>query len=89
MSISLPPVDLPKKLWVDLYAATGLSVGTKLIIQNIGRDEVILTESDVKPISGYGLNKLPTRDYLTNAQGNVGAWAYSSGGSRLQGEADA
>ncbi|HHZ69085.1 MAG TPA: hypothetical protein EYN54_02120 [Methylococcaceae bacterium] len=84
MSTSLPPVILPRNVWVDIYAETGIAAGTKLIIQNIGRDETVLTESATQPTSGYGLNKLPSRQYVTNEASNVGAWAYSSRGTKLQ-----
>ncbi len=84
MSTSLPPVILPRNKWIDLYAETSIVAGTKLIVQNIGKSEVILTESATKPTSGFGLNKLPSRDFFTNSASNVGAWAYSSRGSKLQ-----
>ena len=84
MATSLPPVNLPRNVWVDLYDATSISAGTQLIIQNIGKDEVVLTESATEPVTGYGLNKLPSREFFTNAASNVGAWAYSSRGSKLQ-----
>lgn len=84
MSTSLPPVILPRNVWVDLYAETGITPGTSLIIQNIGRDETVLTESATEPTSGYGHNKLPSRQYVTNETANVGAWAYSSRGTKLQ-----
>ena len=87
MSTSLSPVTLPRNKWVDLYAETGISVGTQLIIQNIGKDEAVLTESATEPTSGYGLNRLPSREFFTNSSDNVGAWAYSSRGSKLQVEA--
>ncbi|PHS02417.1 MAG: hypothetical protein COA78_21085 [Blastopirellula sp.] len=87
MSTSLPPVVLSRNVWVDLYAETGITAGTQLIIQNIGKDEVVLTESATQPTSGYGLNRLPSRKYVTNEPANVGAWAYSSFGSKLQVEA--
>jgi len=89
MSTSLPPVILPRNKWVDIYAETGITAGTKIIIQNIGKDEVVLTESATEPDSGYGLNKLPSRNYVTNSDGNIGAWAYSSRGSKLQVEVSA
>jgi hypothetical protein len=84
MSTSLPPVILPRNVWVDLYAETGITAGAKIIIQNIGRDEAALTESATQPTSGYGLNKLPSRNYVTNNTDNVGAWALSSRGTKLQ-----
>lgn len=87
MSTSLPPVNLPRNVWIDLYAETGITAGTQLIIQNIGKDEAVLTESATQPTSGYGHNKLPSRDFFTNTASNVGAWAYSSFGTKLQVEA--
>ena len=84
MSTSLPSVVLPRNVWVDLYAETGIVLGTQLIIQNIGKDEAILTESATEPTGNYGLNKLPSRNYVNNSSGNVGAWALSSRGSKLQ-----
>lgn len=84
MATSLPPVILPRNKWVDLYAETGIAIGTQIIVQNIGKDEVVLTESATEPTSGYGHNKIPSREFFTNAAGNVGAWAYTSRGSKLQ-----
>lgn len=84
MSTSLPPVILSPNKWFELYAETGITVGTQIIIQNTGKYEVILTESATEPTSGYGHNKLPSREFFTNTTGNVGAWARSSRGSKLQ-----
>ena len=87
MAQSLPPVNLPRNTWVNLYASTGITVGTALIIQNIGAKEAILTESLDEPTSGYGHNKLMSRLFFINTDGNIGAWAYSSFGTKLQVEA--
>lgn len=84
MSTSLPPVILPRNVWVNLYTETGITAGIRIIIQNIGKDEAILTESAAQPTSGFGHNKIPSRDYVTNESANVGAWAYSSRGTKLQ-----
>lgn len=84
MATSLPPVKISRNEWVDLYAATGISVGTRIVIQNIGKSEVILTEASIEPTANFGQNKLPSREFFTNVAGNVGAWAYSGRGSKLQ-----
>ena len=88
MATSLPPVILPRNKWVDIYSETGISAGTRIIIQNIGKDEVVLTESASQPTSGYGQSKLPSRQFFINKAANIGAWAYSSRGSKLQVEED-
>lgn len=84
MANSLPPVKLPVNEWVDLYDKTGLTVGTKLIIQNSGSNDAILTESALLPTSGYGFNPLPKNSYVSNSTGNIGAWAKSTRGTTLQ-----
>ncbi len=89
MPTSLPRVNLPANVWVDLYAATGITAGIKLRVQNAGSSEVLLVESATKPItSSTGSNPLPTREFYTNKSGNVGAWAYTSDGGSLQVEED-
>ena len=84
MATSLTPVTILAKTWTDLYAATGIVVGAQLIIQNIGRDEAKLSESAAKPISTVGYNNLLVNDYLNSTAIPVGAWAYSSLGTKLQ-----
>lgn len=84
MATSLPSVRIPKNKWVDLYAATGIVVGTQIIVQNIGSGEVDLTESAAMPNAASGRNKLEPRLFFTNKAGNVGGWAYSKVGTILQ-----
>ncbi len=89
MAQSLPIVNLPVEKWVDIYADTGITVGTKLIIQNTGSSEVKLVESATEPLINTGYNSLPTREFFTNADANVGAWAKSKTGGSLQVEESA
>lgn len=84
MATSLPPVTIPKNTWVDLYDATGITIGVQLIIQNTGSSESKLVESLAEPTEASGFNLIPPRDYLTNAASAVGAWAFSDTGTTLQ-----
>lgn len=84
MATSLPPVNLGLGEWVDIYAETGITVGTQLTIQNTGDSPAILTESSSKPISGYGFNRVRPNEFLTNSSGSIGAWALSGRGTTLQ-----
>lgn len=84
MATSLPSVTIPLNTWVDLYAETGIPVGTQIIVQNIGSSEAVLTESATIPNSAIGSNSIPVRKYLTNEASNVGAWAFSGTGTTLQ-----
>ncbi len=89
MAQSLPPVNLPVETWVDIYSATSIVAGTKLIIQNTGSSEVKFVESATEPLNDTGYNSLPTREFFTNADANVGAWAKSKTGGSLQVEESA
>lgn len=84
MATSLTPVRVPSNTWVDIYAATGIAVGTQIIVQNIGSSEAILSESATEPTSTVGYNAIPPRIFLTNAVGSLGAWAFSESGTTLQ-----
>lgn len=71
-------VKLPAKTFVDLYAATGFTVGTKLKVKNLTPDSVRLFSTAAEP--------LPTDDHypcefrecpVTNEDTDLGAWAMS------------
>lgn len=83
MATSLPQVVLPSKTWVDLYDATGITLGTQLIIQNTGGTEARLVESLAQPELTSGFNLIPERDFLTSAAAPVGSWAYAHSGTTL------
>ena len=84
MATSSTPVKLIPRVWLDIYAETGISVGTQLTIQNIGAGETRLSESVVSPISTTGHNVLIEHAYLQSATTPVGVWAYATEGSLLQ-----
>ena len=84
MAQSLPPVNLPVETWVDIYEATGITVGTKLIVQNTGSSAASLVESATVPLVGTEYNELLPRLFFTIVAGNIGAWVKSKTGGTLQ-----
>ena len=72
MAQSLPSVFLPSEMWVDLYDATGIAVGTPLTIQNTGSSKVSLSESVTEPTANVGKNIMDPTDYLQSADVPVG-----------------
>ena len=84
MAKSLPSVDLPSGTWVDLYSATGISTGTKLIIQNQGVSNVLLVESATQPLLTGGYNSINPKEFFSSADTPIGAWAYAYSGNSLQ-----
>ena len=83
MANSLPNVTVKSKVWVDLYAATGIAVGTKIIIQNLGANECRLVEYNTEPTKRDGYNEILVGKYLSSADVPVGAWAYAHSGTTL------
>lgn len=65
------------KGWVDLYAATGIAVGTQIKIQNAKSDTVVaIGDTATQPTPTDGRAYVRTGKWLVNKQGDAGAWAY-------------
>lgn len=78
MADTLQNVPLTANTWVDLYAATGIVVGTAIIIQNLGGTTIRLNTKATSPLVTDGYNELTASDNVFgNASGDSGAWAYS------------
>ena len=78
-------VKLPPMIWVDVYAATGITVGAVVEVGNLTRNDVRLVASDVTPtpaddhailVGGRGITAI-------NETGDPGAWALCSGGGTI------
>lgn len=78
MADTLTNTALPAGTWVDLYADTGIAVGTKINVQNLGSSTVWLTVNATAPADGTTRNELsPGNDKFSNDASDSGAWAYS------------
>lgn len=75
MANTLPNVVLPAGVWVDLYAATGLTVGAKISVQNITPSDVRLCAKATTPSGSDGVNIIPFSRTAVNQTGDLGAWA--------------
>lgn len=65
--------------WVDLYAATGITVGTQIIIQNFkSNSPVALADTASEPTSTTGRVRVDETQFYQNEAGDAGAWAYCS-----------
>ena len=62
--------------WVDLYAASGITVGIQIRIQVLGPKTIIISDSAAEPVEGVdGHNKMRDDDWLINDIGDLGCWA--------------
>jgi len=85
MSDTLPDVTLPAKTPVDLYAETGITVGTKVSVQNITSSDVRVHVGVVAPTMGEsGAALLVPGQSGENTQGDSGLWAWSVTGGAVQ-----
>lgn len=78
MADNLPNVPVPAGSWTDLYAATGITVGTKLRVENVGSCDVYLAVQATQPAKDHNAYNIVKRrsDPLVNNVGDRGAWAY-------------
>lgn len=82
MSDTLSNISIPANEWVDLYALSGISVGEKLSIENVGVYDIRLSVSENKPSLSNDSYSVLTRKNgvrLQNSKGDKGAWAYCHG----------
>lgn len=79
MAQSLPNVVIKPNQHVDIYAATGITVGVQIIIQHVGGGDVELRESATQPDrAAVGFNLIRKGEDRTNSTGAIGAWAYAA-----------
>ena len=77
MADTLPNITLPVGgSWVDLYATSGIAVGTAISVQVVGGSstEVHVATSAGAP-TGAGYNVVRLDEEISNSAGESGAWA--------------
>ncbi len=78
MADTLPNIALPRGVWVDLYAATGITpIGTRIRVQNLGVKDVYLTTLATEPTDETAYVIVPRAFLAVNDDGDSGAWAQS------------
>lgn len=74
-------IPLPKSVWVDLYAVTGITVGTELLVQNQSTQACKIYAGATPPadltVSGAPFKTLKGWAEANNDDGDLGAWAIS------------
>lgn len=79
MADTLPNILVPEKQWTDIYSESGIVVGTKIQIQNIGSTDLYLYSGASAPGSVPGGGYIILRPFMTasNDTGDAGAWISS------------
>ncbi len=80
MADNISNVEIPKNTWVDLYAVTGITVGSQLVVENIGNNDVYLAVQAAQPDKDHAaynvVKRPPSPNTMQNSEGDPGAWAY-------------
>ncbi len=83
MSDTLQNVELPSRTWVDLYSQSGFSIGTRILVQNIGVCDVFLTSQAAQPTDYTAHQIIERTQFAINDSGDTGAWAFCWAGGLL------
>lgn len=83
MANLLDPVVVPQGTWVDVYAATGISTGAAIEIQNLTQLRIRAVEFSSEPTLDNGYHSFGPMEWAELPAGNVGGWVYSSGGQAV------
>ena len=78
MTDTLSNITLQENEWTDIYAATGISVGTKIAVENVGNTDIQLTTLATEPPKDYNAYVVCRRNgpNYENDTGDSGAWAF-------------
>lgn len=83
MADTLPNVVVPSQTVVDLYAETGIAVGTEIAVQMIGGGIAKLYAGAAlvsEPTDAMGFFPLYPRESVSNESGDLGAFIWSEHG---------
>jgi len=77
MSVTLPNIPLPSGVWIDLYAKSGIKVGTRVSIDNVSSSDIYYTSAQEQPDLDFrSYNTLKPRvGKVSNNKGDLGLWA--------------
>lgn len=80
----MPEVTIPEVGGsIDLYSATGITVGTQIRVQNKGNTIAFLTAEASAPANNDDGVALDTYTMAVNGSGDAGAWAACLNGAKL------
>ena len=72
-------ITLVSGVWTDIYQKSGIAVGTKIAVQNIGSSDVYLSVALTQPeVDSDSWQRIQPNDFpMTNDFEDPGAWAFS------------
>lgn len=79
MTVTRKSISLDSPDWVNIYQEAGISIGTKIAVQNIGSSDVYLSVALSQPErDSDSWQRVKPGDFpMANDFGDPGAWAFS------------
>ena len=74
---TLANIVLPANTWVDIYAASGVTVGVQINVENLGSQVVYLNAGAAQPTDQAAFRAVRPGSEKLNDTGDAGAWAFS------------
>lgn len=74
-------ISVPKGVWTNLYAVSGIAVGTRIRVENTGTCDAYLAVQAGQPSPSHNQYNILKRNgpKLSNNTGDAGAWAFCNG----------
>lgn len=72
-------IKIPENSYVNLYAESGITVGTRIVVQNVTSADIRLFSTSSTPTGLNDWKLLQPGKQMINETGDVGAWAYCVG----------
>ena len=77
-------VKLPARTWVDLYNATGITIGTQVSLINLTSNDLRLSDAAAEPTVSDDHIPLAYRSgSALNSTGDLGLWALCAAGGGI------
>ncbi|WP_150137935.1 hypothetical protein [Candidatus Enterovibrio escicola] len=89
MADTLPNIQIAADTWVDIYAASGIAVGTQVSVINNGGHALYLYSGATAPTeapnkgSSFGFAPVEANRTAQNQSGDAGAWVFSFAASSI------
>lgn len=73
----MPDINLAPNTWTDIYAESGIAVGTQINVQSSAGGIVYVKTANAEPADKGGATRLASLFQAQNKVGSPGEWAYS------------
>ena len=74
---------MPRDTWINIYTASGIAVGTQIIVQNLGNNDLKLASQELVPNESSAYILCRPYEEKVNDKHDDGAWVWSYTGGLI------